>query len=276
VDPWVTPSINLTITAFKNRKAIAKAWDRAARRVGGRGFRFVVAGEPGVGKSVLMDHLSGDAFAAKYKPPGTSPNIEKDSRRVHRNRYRFEVVPGQAAHRDRISDLSKTLKAKEGPDGVIYVVANGLHELRSTLVEDQIAMAAFDDLSSYQANRREAELNGLVETLKIMRETIREKRRPSWLILAVNKADLFGSQTELDGAKTHYLSSGSPFRQAVDEFRAQVGADNLLWSCVPTCSWLEPFRFGATDVRPQFSPEQRNAMLAGLMGTVEQLSLGRE
>ncbi|GAA3550187.1 hypothetical protein GCM10022197_01270 [Microlunatus spumicola] len=272
MDLWITPAVGVTSALIKNRADVLKIWDKLVAKVAGPAIDIAVVGQQGVGKTVLVDHLTGDAFSPEYQPPGQSNTVEKDSRRVNRHRYRFAVVPGQPIHRDRISDLDHELTERKRLDGVVYVVSNGYHEKRK-LMSERIAGHLEDvDLATAQSRALASELDDLRRTLEIIRRGIKKSGQPSWLILAVNKVDLYGSDEELQAVQSRYLSPDSPFRQSLDEFSNQVGSDNFMWTATPVCSWLENFSVGNETVKTQYNQAQRNASLLAFFSSVEKVS----
>ena len=61
------------------------------------------------------------------------------------------------------------------------------------------------------------------------------RERPTWLVVAVTKADLFAD--DLDAA-VHYYSpgSGSPFGDKLDQLRALAGGAKLSIDVLPVCA----------------------------------------
>ena len=61
------------------------------------------------------------------------------------------------------------------------------------------------------------------------------RERPTWLVIAVTKADLFADDVD---AAVHYYSpgSGSPFGDKLDELRALAGGAKLSIDVLPVCA----------------------------------------
>jgi hypothetical protein len=61
------------------------------------------------------------------------------------------------------------------------------------------------------------------------------RERPTWLVVAVTKADLFADDID---AAVHYYSpgSGSPFGDKLDELRALAGGARLSIDVLPVCA----------------------------------------
>jgi hypothetical protein len=61
------------------------------------------------------------------------------------------------------------------------------------------------------------------------------RERPTWLVIAVTKADLYPD--ELDEAVRYYSpGSGSPFADKLDELRALAGGAKLSIDVLPVCA----------------------------------------
>jgi energy-coupling factor transporter ATP-binding protein EcfA2 len=97
IEPWSTVSLSARIglTAYQQRKPAIELWKRIYARVAGRSETIVITGMPGVGKSVLLDHMTGAAYKPGYNPPGTS--VKAETSRVYKpgSVSALTVVPGQ-------------------------------------------------------------------------------------------------------------------------------------------------------------------------------------
>jgi len=71
---WLIP---VAKEAYKSRAQIATSWERALTHIKGKKIEIAVTGLSGAGKTVLLDHLTGQAFHRGYKPPGRSRSLEK-------------------------------------------------------------------------------------------------------------------------------------------------------------------------------------------------------
>jgi hypothetical protein len=133
-----------------------------------------------------------------------------------------------------------------------------------------------DNIDELRQNRLNAEIDDFRDTLKILRRSINERKQPTWMIIAANKADLYSAPAELKAAQTTYVGGGSLFHEAMDEFLAQVGSDNFAWTAKPVCGWLEPFTFRSEVAPTTLTPMQRNVMLRDFLETVRLLSQGKK
>src|SRR5438477_4920821 len=119
--PWLLPALK---TAYKHREDIAGGWKKFTTWLLGAKSVVAFTGAAGVGKTVLLDHLSGHAFKAGYQPPAQSQKDEKAGISEHRKRIRLVTIPGQTSG-PRFEAFKKVMSDKETVDGIIHVVANG-------------------------------------------------------------------------------------------------------------------------------------------------------
>jgi hypothetical protein len=210
--------------------ALSQAPERASRLLRHRYPTVAVTGMTGVGKTRLADRLSRRA-SAQSSDPGTqevgSATMERRTRRNARMRgYRFRVVPGENAA-TRLGALDEVFH-DEPVDGVLHVVANG-HATPRRLAGTTGAAAA----------TREEQLAAELEDWSITAHRIASmavrRERPTWLVIAVTKADLFADDID---AAVHYYSpgSGSPFGDKLDELRALAGGAKLSIDVLPVSS----------------------------------------
>lgn len=210
--------------------ALSQAPERASRLLRHRYPTVAVTGMTGVGKTRLVDRLSRRASAqssAEGAHDVGSAVMERRTRRAARLRgYRFRVVPGENAA-TRLGALDEVFH-DEPVDGVLHVVANGHATPRRTGGTSGAASAT-----------REQQLAAELEDWSITAHRIASmavrRDRPTWLVIAVTKADLFADDVD---AAVHYYSpgSGSPFGDKLDELRALAGGAKLSIDVLPVCA----------------------------------------
>lgn len=159
---------------------------------------------------------------------------------------------------------------KKAPDGVIHVVANGFVALRSEEAR-KLEAAAWPELEKFLDLRRQQELEELGQVCGHLRNLLRRGNRPSWMLVAVAKVDLF--QGQLASAEDWYGSSSrSPFAEHLRQLQWQIGADRFQWAAAPVCAWPEDFDFGDTTIASSFKIPERDHYLATFMETLDGLT----
>ena len=210
--------------------ALSQAPDRASRLLRNRYPTVAVTGMTGVGKTRLADRLSRRASAQSSADAGQDVGSAVMERRTRRNAklrgYRFRVVPGENAA-TRLGALDEVFH-DEPVDGVLHVVSNGHATPRRTAGTSGRAVATHEQQLA-------AELEDWSITAHRIASMAVRRERPTWLVIAVTKADLFADDID---AAVHYYSpgSGSPFGDKLDELRALAGGAKLSIDVLPVCA----------------------------------------
>jgi len=262
---WLIP---VAKEAYKSRAQIAGTWERVVTRVKGKKMEIAVTGLSGAGKTALLDHLTGKAFHLGYKPPGLSFSLEKGDMPAKGFRIGLSTIPGQDS-RPRLAALPKVFETKRPIDGVIHVVSNGFISLRERASQQVLINdLGVDTIEKLRQRFLKEELSDLEETLGYVRRSLRKSQKPTWMIVAVAKCDLF--QDKITDAERYYSRSGdSPFVQKMQSFMNQVGSDNFNWEAVPVASWLEDFQWGGEKLPSQFKQEERDHLIAKFAEVLE-------
>jgi GTPase SAR1 family protein len=265
VDPWVTiPSGALT--AYKHRQEVKGIWNEITKRIRGRKSRLVVTGMPGVGKTVLFDHLTGKGFAPGYTLPSSSYNAEAGKVRQSGKRVYLTVVPGQASPQ-RTDSLVQALEGKEPVDGIVHVTCNGYVSLRSAEAGAALRESGLT-LDEYRRRGLALEIEDFNETADAIRRSVWKHRNRPWVVVAVDKLDLFSSQPEMLEAHKHYGLTGGAFFEAVARLIRHVGSDNITCDVVPVCAWLEDFEWGDERVVSSLGENERRALVSQVLNMV--------
>lgn len=148
---WLLPAAK---EAYAHRKDIANAWEKLYNYFLGKKSALAITGMAGVGKTVLYDHLRGDAPKLGYQPPGTSRKAERGHVLSSHQRIGLVVVPGQHFS-VRLEELGKLFADKPGVDGVIHVVSYGYNTIRQEEMQQLFRERGIKDLDEFLRLQRQ-------------------------------------------------------------------------------------------------------------------------
>lgn len=254
---WLIPTVK---EAYKSRAQIASHWESIVTLIKGKKIEIAVTGSSGAGKTVLLDHLTGQAYHRGYTPPGRSRSSETGKMPAKGFRIGLNTIPGQDSP-VRQTAIAKIFETKRAVDGVIHVVSNGyLSEreaaAREVLTED-LHIATVEQLRQHFL---EKELRDLEATLSLLRSSLGKSHKPKWLIVAVAKSDLFYDRI-LDAERYYSPSGDSAFSRKMWSFLHQVGSDNFVWEATSVAAWLEDFHWANETLSSQLKPDQRDHLI---------------
>lgn len=263
---WVLP---VAKEAYDHREEILSAWGRLTALLLGKKKSIAFTGMSGIGKTVLYDHLSGKAFKQGYSPPLTSQALETGKLSKPKKRIHISVIPGQDAP-PRQDAIEKIFSGKNAVDGVIYVVANGFAEVRSQQAKEVlINTTKLSTIDQYRDFHLGQELKSLDSTCELIRQSIHRHQKPSWMLVAVAKIDLY--YESIKQAEAYYSPYGnSRFVDRIKQLQSQVGTDAFSWDTVPVCTWLEDFKWNTETCYSTLKPYQRDYFLSAFAKHLEQ------
>ncbi len=232
----------------------------------------VVMGHAGVGKSQLINHFNGDARELRYVLPSESQTVEVDALKFGTTSRLVRTLPGQEARR-----TQREIEIFEDDpelEGVIFLVDYGFVAPRDEAIA--AALIRTDGLDSIE-KLREHNLRVEISDFDSLKRMIIKKRQkhgfPSWLLIAVNKVDLF--QGNVADALNYYHPSGSgPFASKVRELVNTVGSSNLKVLVVQSCGHIQDFHWNGEVVPSALDYKQRDSVLVNFQGVVASLIEG--
>jgi hypothetical protein len=262
---WLGPAL----IGYRHREEIKHIFSRGLGFLFGSKTAIAFTGMQGVGKSVLLDHLTGKAFGPNYRPPMQSEGLEKGKIKGSGKRLLVSVVPGQRGAQHRLESLDKIFRGAAAVQGVVHVVANGFATTRTHgAIRSLIHDFRINTIAKYKKHQMQRELEDLEETCRAIRDSHRQRHQPNWLVVAIDKVDLY--QDKVLEARDYYSPEGSSeFSDKLRDLRSQVGSDYFRWHAVPVCGCLEPFVWHRKSVDPQIPVVARNGYLAQFMDEVK-------
>ena len=265
-DSWsdLVPDVAKPVVyAYKYRKHIQDYWKRALVKAGMGSPNVIITGRSGTGKSVLASHYHGEANNLDWSEPGPSPDIEVKPISIGDWTEIVIVIPGQNSA-ERARALDGSLNKTKDLDGVIHVVDWGYTAIRDSAIRNEmIARSGIDSIEKVRAENLRLELRDFELMLEKISMSIANGRGPKWVVIAVNKIDLY--ESEMEDAKNYYhpLCSGD-FSKIIKEFYEKVGSNNVKLECLPVCSMPEPFEWNGEVSKSEIDSvtRQRNYLRA--------------
>jgi hypothetical protein len=241
INNWsdIVPSIiKVPIYAYKYRHNIQKWWTKLVVAAGYGNTNVLIAGRPTVGKSVLSACLHGEAGNISWQLPPTSPDVEKKAIQLGEWTKVVTVIPGHTSEeRDRA--FHEAFSDHENLESVIYVANWGFTHVRDeTITEKMIKEDGIETIEQLREYNLQKELRDFEQVCVRIREAHSCGRGPTWLAIAVNKADLFFK--DLNAAQKYYHPlSTSPFTEIMNDMVNYVGKNNIHCLSTPICCYEE-------------------------------------
>jgi hypothetical protein len=261
---WLNPVLD----GLKHRANITDFVRGMSDKLLGRRVRLAMTGMEGVGKNVLLDAMTGKLLKPGYKKPGRSRSMEQARLRNAGKRILWSVVPGQIAY-PRYVALDKLFSGNDPVDGVIHVVSWGYavvreEDARRILIRDQ----HIDTMTKFRNNQIKREIEDLQATCERIRAAHRKHRKPNWMIIAVDKIDLFIDQVAT--ASAYYSpSSQSPIVDCMTTLTNQVGSDFFRWEAIPVCGCIEPFEWNRETTPARLDDDTRQRYLGQFLAELD-------
>ena len=232
-----------------------------------KGKRIAFLGATGVGKTVLLDYLSGKGYNKGYVPSRElSANTETEKLTYADRKTTIVVVPGQSS-RERIVSLNE-LRQKP-VDGIVYVVANGFATVRDPNVAKTISSIC-SDVNSYRKYKLQEELEDIKEVSKFVIDSWSQHQKPTWILVVPTKLDLYSEKVEVEKVFSYYAPGGqSEFVNAVESIRLKVGENNLIWDMSPVFTWSEEFSWNGEVVASKLDQVKRDNLLSHFESKLE-------
>lgn len=253
---WLLPAAK---EAYKHREVAFSTWDSFVEKIFGPKTRIAIVGPQGIGKSVLLDHMTGKALKKDYKAPGKSSKAEPGKIKSTGNRLAITVAPGAGG--PQVDTFNEAFNPENPVDGVVFVAASGLVTLRDEKAVEANIDRGYSTIDDWRALNIGNEVEYLKEVAAKIRSTKAKSRRPRWLLVAATKTDLYYNEVSKE-EKFYSPHFESDFSNVLHELRCDVGRDNFEWEAVPVCSQLDDFVWGEETLVSQLSEDSRDHYLA--------------
>jgi len=251
-------AINGSKQAYKYRHKIQHIWTHLKVWAGVGSTHIAITGHPGAGKTILSNQLYGHARHFGFELPEESEKEEVESFDATSWARIMTVIPGQEASRVRaVSDIFIENKSLEG---VIHVVDFGYSSPRNK-IQSHISIRddGINNIEKLRSKNLLVELRNLDILLSDIERSLQLNNTPKWIIIAVNKVDLY--KNNIDDALAYYHPDGnSDFSNRIRDFQSRIGSENIKFYVIKTCAWEVDF-------------EWNNEIIESNLGKREQFSI---
>ena len=220
---------------------------------------IVVTGHAGVGKTMLAGQLHGRARALAFTAPGESTDVEVEVLEAGSWAKLVRVLPGQDGYR--AGGAVEAFTQSEKLEGVIHVVDYGFSKPRDSVVAASLVredrLETIDDL---RARNLQIEINQLRVLLSDIRRSLTLNGCPKWIIIAVNKVDLFADAR--DEALEYYHPSGTgEFGRILKKFFDDIGSSTIPIFILQSSAFEEDFKWNGHTARSLLERQEQVAIL---------------
>ena len=266
---YIPNVIRTPYSIYKHRKLIQKYWTHLKVSVNRGSTEILVLGRPGTGKTVLTDLLDGEASRLSYALPSISSKVEARAVRIGEWHRLVRVVPGQTSTERRLA-LTTEFNENIELNGIIYVVDWGFNlphadSARRFLLQNE----KLDDLDKLRAYNLEKELEDFKEVARRIIESYQLTGKPKWLIIAVNKVDLFYNQV-LEAEKYYNSLYDSPFTAELKKIIRTLGEVHFSCATLPISATSESFNWVNRKTETNIGGTQNSKQLA--LGFINEIS----
>ncbi|MBF0138182.1 MAG: 50S ribosome-binding GTPase [Magnetococcales bacterium] len=232
---------------------------------------IVITGRMAVGKSLLHDRMRRATEYLEYEIPETSRNIESSVLTVGGWGTVVRVIPGQGIQ-ERDLGLHEAFSKHDNLDGVIYVVDWGYTQPRDEITSNYLLESGYDSIDRLREFNLKKELEDFSYICQRIKESHSRCKHPRWILIAVNKSDLFIN--DLDEAKKYYHPAlSSPFTEILNRLLFNIGTSNISCDTVPVSSWDVDFSWNGQTIKSNIGGTNNSrALIKNFMETVAKIS----
>ncbi|MFC0679534.1 hypothetical protein ACFFGH_16980 [Lysobacter korlensis] len=251
---------------YDYRHAVQRYWTKAKAFADRGETQIVITGSPGAGKTVLIGQMHGKARTLYYENPDASLGVETDAIQFGQWGKLVRTLPGQTNLRT--AGEIDVYTNNTSLEGVIHVVDWGYSAPRTPAVLASLVnkdgIRTIDQLREYNLR---IELDSLKFELANIRRLFYSKRRPKWLVIAVNKVDLF--YNDADRSLVYYHKDGEGlFASALKSLETDLGASHLRIETIQVCASEENFEYNGHKVASCLERGQKDKILRDFVNSV--------
>lgn len=270
---WTTAAslaIRLGKQGYDNRHIIQQYWTTAKAYLDLGRTQVVVTGHGNVGKTLLAAQMHGRARDLAYELPSESRNVEVDAITLGDWTKLVRVLPGQTGYRTH--GEIEAFENNDSLEGVIHLVDFGYVQPRDPVVgEALIKNDGLDTIEKLQAANLTTELQTLAALLTDIRKAHVKFGMPKWLVVAVNKVDLFADRRD-DALRFYHPNGGGAFGRVLQAFQNELGQKNFAVYVVQVCAFETDFSWNGRTVKSELDKREQAELLKEFVRTVATIS----
>ncbi|WP_124551829.1 GTPase [Methylophilus methylotrophus] len=255
---------------YDNISTIQKYWTVFKAKLDLGETQIVVTGHSGAGKSILTAQIHGSARNLYYELPGESLTTEVEAISIGEWTKLVRVLPGQKSRR--IKGEINTFENNKSLEGVIHLVDFGYVSPRdSTSAQILIDKDKLDTIEKLRERNLKLEIQNLKDVLNDIHKLYHKHQRPKWLLIAVNKVDLYLDQK--DKALAHYHPDGiSEFSKTLSEFQSILGKQNFAIYVSNVCAHEDNFEWNNYIEPSKLKKQEQNTILRSFSETLTHIT----
>lgn len=249
----IVEAIKLPVTFYKHRPFLHYWWKRAVVACGFGRTNVIILGRPSVGKTILNSHLNGEV-KIDFIVPDTSTNVETKTIRMGKWTKIVRVLPGQVTN-ERAMGLDEAFHKHKKLEGVIYVVDWGYSVIKDKVIKEKFLIEEnIKTIAELRQRNLKSELEDFTSVMNSIQESTSVGRGPKWILIIVNKADLFISKLN-EVEKYYFTDKSSPFAKILYDTINHIGKINVKCDAVPLCLWEENLEWNGEILKTELGGE---------------------
>lgn len=256
--------------SYDNRYTIQKYWTHVKAYLNLGATQIVVTGHAGVGKTLLTAQMHGRARELAFDLPLESLNVEVAAVSAGSWTKLVRVLPGQDGYRSK--GAIESFQDNDQLEGAIHLVDFGYQAPRDSVLAN--ALINTDGLTTIE-KLRQRNLRLELEDLRVFLTDVRRMwsthAKPKWVVIAVNKVDLFADERE--AALAHYHPAGtSAFSRMLSDFQRDLGAQNIGVYVLQACAYEKDFEWNGEVRRSLLERQEQDKILLEFTRSVAAIS----
>jgi signal recognition particle receptor subunit beta len=270
---WTTPAsltLRLGKQAYDRRHLLQEYWTRFKAKFDMGSTQVAVTGYANAGKTILAQQLDGAARGLGYEKPTTSTAAEPAAIRLGEWHRLFRVIPGQEGKRAK--SILSSFHDNKDLEGVVHVVDFGFNKPRTKAAETTlITIDKIDNIEKLRAHNLQNEIHDISTLCHDIKLNFEKNGQKIWLVIAVNKVDLFYNQ--LDSALSRYHPNGnSDFSRALAKMEREIGSNHISIDILPICVFEEDFEWNGETIKSGLGVNVRDALILDALNSVALIS----